>query len=147
MKLDFLSETVHNFRSILGTGLVGSANLEQELINAIGPAQFRKQMQPDLSDAATLQQKALPRRSGNQDTPLTPRHAKFFNQKQNAPAEAKAEFTSGLGAVGDTEFEPNEPLEPLDDEDPSNERTELKRLKQHGRHLPPRFSTDNSAIR
>ncbi len=156
-------------RSVYGAGIVGTANLEQfadDAMNATGRAIFLKQRQPNHSDASTLQLKAMPRRSGNQNSPLSPRLAKYFNQKQDASAEARAEFPSGLGAVGDTEFETNDPpqdddatpehregnrahdpLEPLDNEDPSGERAGLKQLKLHGRQLPARYSTDNSAIR
>lgn len=54
-------------------------NLEDNIKQAMGLAYFKKMADPNRPEKMGDANSMLPGRSGNQDTPLKPRHRRFFN--------------------------------------------------------------------
>lgn len=98
--------------------------LEAQLMQAIGTKPFKRWQDPNrLSGTEGTQgTKAMPMRSGNQDTPLTPKLRKYMNAPTGATqgkigygeVDDVASRRPRPGMVGDDESM-NDPMEPDDD--------------------------------
>lgn len=119
-------------------------DLEDDLKRAIGLNVFKKQQDPNHPSTQLSAQAVQPQRSGSQDTPMNPRHRKFFN----APLGPK-----GVGYGDQDDFESRrakqntlgEPQPELDypvDKTPEDEEIERKARRVFGREVqagqPPR---------
>jgi hypothetical protein len=101
--------------------IVESDPLDAQLMQAIGTKPFKKWQDPNrqIGTAGIQGTKAYPGRSGNQDTPLTPRLRKFMNAPTGAtqgkigygPVDNAASRRPRPAMVGDDEST-NDPMDP-----------------------------------
>lgn len=126
--------------------IVESDPLEAQLMKAIGTKQFKKWQDPNSPENTGRGEGAhgtrnMPDRSGNQDTPLTPRLRKYMNAPTGAtqgkigygPVDDVASRRPRPAMVGDDESM-NDPMEPDVDREvvQSKMRTRFGRDAAHG---------------